>query len=275
MVRRPFQPNWAKLLPFIGFHVSAVAACVWVGFRWSWLLLCIGLYALRVFGTTAGYHRYFSHRSFKTSRPMQLVFACLANTSLMRGPLTWASHHRYHHKVSDTPDDLHSPRQRGFWFSHCLWFVSREYDETKLIDVKDLEKFPELVFINKHYYLPAYSLALALYLIGGWPWFAWGFLASTVLAWHCIFMINSGAHRFGSRRFATPDDSRNHPLLALLLLGEGWHNNHHHYMHSTRQGFRWWEIDLTFYGLWLMSKVGLIWDLRAPPDESRSADQAA
>jgi stearoyl-CoA desaturase (delta-9 desaturase) len=267
MLRRPFKPNWGKFLPFIGFHISAVIACALVGFTWRWWALCVGLYVLRVFGTTAGYHRYFSHRSFKTSRPMQFALACLANLSLMRGPLTWASHHRYHHKVADTEDDLHSPRQRGFWFSHCLWFASREYDETKLIDVKDLEKFPELVFINRHYYLPAYTLALVLYLAGGWPWFAWGFLASTVLAWHCIFMINSGAHRFGQRRFGTADDSRNNLLLAVLLLGEGWHNNHHHYMHSARQGFRWWEIDLTYYGLWALSKVGLIWDLQPPPKD--------
>lgn len=264
-----------RLIPFVNFHVAAVAMCVWVGFRWQWLALCLALYALRVFGTTAGYHRYFSHRSFKTSRPMQFVFACIANTSLMRGPLTWASHHRYHHKVSDTPEDLHSPKQRGFWFSHCLWFVSREYDETKLIDVKDLEKYPELVFINKHYYLPAYALAGLLYGIGGWPYFAWGFLASTVIAWHCIFTINSGAHRFGSRRFDTADESRNNPLLALLLLGEGWHNNHHHYMHSTRQGFRWWEFDLTYYVLWILGKVGLIWSLRAPPSESSAESSSA
>jgi stearoyl-CoA desaturase (delta-9 desaturase) len=275
MGRRQFQPNWGKLIPFIGFHIAAIAGIAAVGVSGRLLALCFGLYLLRIFGTTAGYHRYFSHRSFKTSRPMQFLLGVIANFSLMRGPLTWAQHHRYHHRHADAESDLHSPRQRGFWFSHCGWFLSKEYDETALFEVRDLEKFPELRWLNRHYYLPSYLLAACLWRFWGFPAFVWGFLVSTVISWHMVFTINSFAHRFGRRRFATSDDSRNNAFLAVLLLGEGWHNNHHHYMHSARQGFRWWEVDITWYVLWTLSKVGLIWDLRPAPENKESASDAA
>jgi stearoyl-CoA desaturase (delta-9 desaturase) len=260
-----FEPNWKKVIPYLLIHVSAIVGVALVGFSWKGAALAAILFVVRVSGTTAGYHRYFSHRTFKTSRAMQLVIGLWANLSYMRGPLVWAAHHRYHHKHTDTPEDLHSPRQRGFWFAHTGWFLSREYDETRLLDVKDLQKFPELVWLDRHYYLASSLLNLTLLVTLGWWAFVWGGLVSTVLCWHAAFLINSGAHRFGTRPYPTDDDSRNHPVLALLLLGEGWHNNHHFYMHSARNGFRWWQIDVTYYMLWTLARVGLIWELRPPP----------
>lgn len=261
-----FAPNWGKLIPYLVIHVAAVAGVALVGVSVEAALWCGVLYAVRVTGATVGYHRYFSHRSFKTSRPMHVLIGLWANLSMMRGPLTWASHHRYHHKHADGERDLHSPKQRGFWFSHTGWFLSREYDETKLIEVNDLEKYPELRWLDRYYWVAGNALSLALLVFGGWQLFVWGGLVSTVLAWHAIFFINSVAHtRFGWRRFDTDDTSHNSFLLALLLFGEGWHNNHHHHMHSARNGFRWWEVDVSYYLIWVMAKVRLVWDVRPAP----------
>ncbi len=267
--RSTFQANYAKLIPFALIHLLCFAA-FFVTFSTALLWTCLGLFVLRMFGITAGYHRYFSHRSYKTSRLMQFFLALLANLSLMRGPITWAAHHRYHHRYSDTEKDLHSPKQGGFLWSHMGWFLSKSYDETPLVSVRDLEAFPELVWLNRFYFLPAYALGALLFYLGGTPLFVWGFLISTVLTWHITFTINSLSHIFGRRRYPTPDDSRNNWFLALLTLGEGWHNNHHQYASSARQGFFWWEIDLSYYILWLMSRLGLIWDLKSPPAEFKT-----
>jgi stearoyl-CoA desaturase (delta-9 desaturase) len=247
------------------FHLAALVGAIVVPPTVKLVALAVGLYLVRMFWVTAGFHRYFSHRSYKTSRAMQLVIGILANMSLMRGPLDWASHHRFHHRHSDTERDLHSPGNRGFWWSHCGWFLSREVEGIRLFPVRDLDKFPELVWLNRHYYLPAYTVAAVLAAIGGWPYFVWGFLVSTILTWNVAFTINSLSHMFGSRRFKTRDDSRNNPLLAALTLGEGWHNNHHHAMHAAKHGLAWWEIDVTWLGLVVMEKLGLVWDLRPGP----------
>ncbi|MCW8141097.1 MAG: acyl-CoA desaturase [Planctomycetota bacterium] len=266
VAHRPFRPVWGKLLPFVIVHTAAVAGVVVVGVEPAWVLLAAGLYVVRVLGTTLGLHRYFSHRSFRTSRWFQLVLALWANTTLMRGPIQWAANHRHHHRTSDGPADFHSPGRRGLLHAHVLWFLDRELSETPVKPCRDLERYPELRFLDRYYPLPAYALAAALYALGGWPWFVWGFLVSTVLTWHAVFLINSGAHVWGSRRYDTPDDSRNNALLALLLLGEGWHNNHHHDMHAAWHGRRWWEVDLTYYALRALAAVGLVWGLRRAGD---------
>jgi stearoyl-CoA desaturase (Delta-9 desaturase) len=251
--------------PFFLVHVVAVAGVFWLGFSWSGLALALGLYAVRMFGVTGVYHRYFSHRTYKTSRPFQLVLALLAMSSVQKGVLWWAAHHRHHHRMSDQPGDTHSVLHDGFWWSHVGWILAPQNAETDMGKVKDLARYPELVWLNTYYYVPAIAMALGLFLAGGWWALYWGFFVSTTLLWHGTFTINSLTHVFGSRRYVTTDNSKNNLWLALITLGEGWHNNHHYYQRATNQGFFWWEIDVTFYVLKVLSWVGLVWDLHTPP----------
>ena len=247
-------------------HVAAIAGAVYC---WSWhgLALALVTYFIRMFVVTAAYHRYFSHRAFKTSRAFQFVLAIAAQSAAQKGVIWWASHHRWHHKHSDTPRDVHSAKLRGFWYAHVGWILSNDWNETDPALVADLSKYRELRFLNKTglEILPTVLLALAFLLLGGLPGLVWGYFVSTVLLWHGSFSINSLSHLFGRRRYATGDGSRNSWLLAVITTGEGWHNNHHHYPSSVKQGFRWWEIDVTYYVLRLMALFGLVWDLRRPP----------
>ena len=247
-------------------HLAAILGAIWF---WSWggVALALGSYFVRMVVVTAGYHRYFSHRAFKTSRAFQFLLALAAQTAGQKGVIWWASHHRWHHKHSDGPLDVHSPRRRGFWYSHVGWVLSSNWNETEPALVKDLLRFPELRFLDKGFMeiIPMVALALAFLLLGGLHVFVWGFLVSSVLVWHGSFAVNSLAHLIGRRRYDTADDSRNSFLLALATTGEGWHNNHHHYPSSARQGFRWWEVDVTYYVLWLLARFGIVWDLRPPP----------
>lgn len=262
-------------LPFFILHGIAIVGVFLVPFAWKWVGLCVGMYYLRMFAITGGYHRYFSHRTYKTSRAFQFFIALLAQSSAQKGALWWAANHRHHHKFSDQPEDIHSPLHTGFWWSHVGWILAKDNEETQWSLISDFRKYPELVFINKHPHLPAVFLAITLFALGGAPALMWGFFMSTVLLWHGTFTINSLSHVFGSRRYTTTDTSRNNFWLALLTLGEGWHNNHHCYQSSTNQGFFWYEIDITYYVLKGLSKVGIVWDLRKPPLELLEAKRIA
>jgi stearoyl-CoA desaturase (delta-9 desaturase) len=256
-------------IPFWALHVAAIVGVIVCGFSWTGLLLAIGAYFVRMVLVTAAYHRYFSHRTFKTSRFFQFLLALGAQSAAQKGVLWWAAHHRFHHKHSDEPADPHSVKQRGFWYAHLGWILSPDWNGTDLRSVSDLAKYPELRFLNRPsiQLLPAVALGAVFVLAGGLHAFVWGFLVSTVLLWHGSFSINSLSHLFGKRRYATTDDSRNNWALAILTTGEGWHNNHHHYQSSANQGFRWWEIDVTFYFLRLLERLRLVWDVRRPPPE--------
>jgi stearoyl-CoA desaturase (delta-9 desaturase) len=256
--------DWVRVLPFVGMHVACLAV-IWVGASWAAVGVAAGLYVARMFSITGFYHRYFSHRTYETSRPMQFVFAVLGATCVQRGPLWWAAHHRKHHRVADTEADVHSPRQHGFWWSHMGWITSPENFPTDLKQVPDLAKYPELRFLDRFDIVVPLLLATSLFLIGGAQLLVWGFFISTVVLFHCSCFINSLAHQLGRRRFPTDDDSKNSLLLSLITLGEGWHNNHHWYPGATRQGFYWWEVDFTYYGLWLLSKLGISRNLHAVP----------
>jgi stearoyl-CoA desaturase (delta-9 desaturase) len=229
------------------------------------LVLCGVFYAVRVFGVTAGYHRYFSHRAYKTSRAFQFVLACLGCSACQKGPLWWVGHHRYHHLHSDTPSDLHSPNISGLWRAHVGWIISHDHDVTNWQAVQDWSRYPELRWLNRHHWVPGLGVALLCLLIGGWTGLVWGFFVSTVLVYHATFTINSLSHLIGRQRYATADASRNNLFLALLTFGEGWHNNHHRYQSSANQGFFWWEIDVSYYLIALLGVVGLVWDIRKPP----------
>jgi stearoyl-CoA desaturase (delta-9 desaturase) len=243
---------------------AAVLLTLWVPFSWSLVALAAGGYALRMWAITAGYHRFFSHRSFKTSRGFQFVLGLLGTMAMQNGPLWWASWHRNHHRYSDTAHDVHSPVRRGFWHAHIGWFLDGSHDRPNLANVRDLARYPELRFLDRHKWLPLVAYALGTYLLAGIPGVVWGFVVSSVACLHATACINSLAHIWGSRRFETSDGSRNNAWLALLTFGEGWHNNHHHEMSSARQGLAWWEIDVTYYSLVVLEKLGLIWDLRRP-----------
>jgi len=241
-----------------------------------------------MFAITGFYHRYFSHKSFQTSRLGQFIFAVIGASAVQRGPLWWAGHHREHHMHSDSEQDAHSPMQHGFFWSHIGWFLAKENFSTRLHRVKELSRFPELRFLDRFDVIVPLLLAVSIYAIGalceqyipalktnGWQLFIWGFVISTVVLYHATFTVNSLAHTWGKRRYQTKDDSRNNLWIALLTLGEGWHNNHHHYPGSVKQGFYWWEIDFTYYGLRTLAALGLIWDLRQVPKEVREAKQYA
>lgn len=251
-------------VPFLLLHLACFAA-MWSGITAKSVIIAISLYFLRMFAITAGYHRYFSHRSFRTSRVFQFVLAFLAQTSAQKGVLWWSSKHRHHHKYSDTPEDSHSPLHHGFWFSHFGWVFSVKRGKADYSNVKDLTAFPELVWLDRFLHLPALILAICTFALDGWPGLIVGFCWSTVALYHGTFAINSLAHMWGSKRYYTGDDSRNNWFLAMITMGEGWHNNHHYYMASARQGFFWWEIDPTYYILKGLSKIGVVWELHMPP----------
>ncbi len=268
---------WLRVLPFLALHVSCVGV-IWVGVSRTAMLVAASLYVVRMFAVTAFYHRYFAHRTFRTSRTLQFVFAVIGATSVQRGPLWWAAHHRRHHQHADTRLDPHSPALRGFLWSHMGWFLTPAGFQTEWKRIPDWMRYPELRWLDRFDVAAPVALAAALYALGAWLRLAhpqlgtsgpqmlvWGFCISTVVLFHATVTINSLAHRFGTRRFPTPDASRNNLWLALLTFGEGWHNNHHFYPGSARQGFRWWEIDLTYYALKLMAICGLVRGLRSVP----------
>lgn len=256
-------PNWLKCAPFIGLHLACLAA-FFLGVDTTALVLCGATYLVRMFGITAGYHRYFAHRAYKTSRVFQFVLAWVGCSAMQKGPLWWAAHHREHHRYSDTPADPHSPHRTSFWWSHLGWILSEDYEDTPWEEIHDWSGYPELHWLDRYHWVPGLMLAVLCWLLGGWSGLVWGFVISTVLAFHATFAINSLSHLLGSRRYATGDESRNNLGLALLTLGEGWHNNHHHYPSSANQGFFWWEIDISFSILCVLTLLGLTWDLRQP-----------
>ncbi len=255
---------YPSTIPFLLVHLACFAA-LWTGVTIEALLLGGALYVVRMFAVTAGYHRYFAHRTYQTSRLAQFLLAFLAQTSAQRGVLWWAANHRTHHRHADTLDDVHSPRQHGFWRAHVGWIFTPRRDQTDYAAIADFTRYPELVWLDRLPYLPPVLLALATWLVAGWPGLIVGFCWSTVLLWHATFAINSVAHLAGRQRYLTGDDSRNNWWLAILTLGEGWHNNHHAYQSSVRQGFRWWEYDPTFSALKALSWLGLVWNLHSPP----------
>lgn len=275
----PKKVMWIRNLPYFGMHAGCLLIFV-VGFSWIALALCLAFYVARMFAITGFYHRYFSHKTFKTTRAFQFIMAVWGLTAMQRGPLWWAAHHRHHHRHSDEHPDLHSPKQHGTIWSHMFWFTTEAAFGTNQKSVHDLAKYPELRWLDRFDTVVYIGLGVSFFLLGvvlnalfpslgtsGWQIFVWCFFLSTVLNYHGTYTINSLSHKFGKQRYKTGDDSRNNFWLALITLGEGWHNNHHHYQSSVQQGFYWWEIDITYYTLRAMSWCGLIWDLRGVPEK--------
>jgi stearoyl-CoA desaturase (Delta-9 desaturase) len=263
------KASWIGYLAFFLFHLACLSV-FFVSTNALALVMCAVCYFIQMVGITIGYHRYFCHRAFKTSRTLQFALACLGCSASQNGPSWWVARHRSHHRASDTAADLHSPVVHGFWWSHSGWLLSSQSDGTDAQIVKDVNCYPEIRWLDRYYWAPPLLLAGLCFLIGGWSGLVWGFLISTVLSHHATFTVNSMCHLWGRRRFATGDGSRNNFLVALITLGEGWHNNHHHYQSSARQGLRWWEIDVSYYLIRLLACVGLVWKVRTPPPQARS-----
>jgi len=260
--------HYLRLGIYILIHLGALAA-IFTGVSLASVIICLALFVINIWAVGAGYHRYFSHKSYSTSRVFQFILAVLAQAATQKGVLWWSNNHREHHSFSDTPQDLHSPRQSGFWYAHTGWIFEQHNNKHEYTTVKDLQRYPELVWLDKHDMLPTIVLAVIIFLIAGWSGLAIGFCLSRVLVWHTTYTINSLSHKYGKQRYNTGDDSRNNFWLALITFGEGWHNNHHHYASSARQGFFWWEIDLTYYSLKFLSLFGVVWDIKVPPKEVR------
>ncbi len=277
VIHDPQEVDWLRVVPFVLLHGACLLVFV-VGWSPIALSVAIAFYALRMFAITAFYHRYFSHRAFQTSRPMQFLFAVLGSSAMQRGPIWWASHHRAHHRYSDQESgDSHSPIHEGFWWSHVGWILSRGSFRPKFEMIRDWTRFPELRFLDRFDVLVPSLFLVAFYFLGEWAGAAgygtsaaqmvvWAFCVSTIATYHVTFSINSVAHRSGSRSYDTADNSRNNTLLSLLTFGEGWHNNHHRYPGSARQGFHWWQVDFTYYLLVMMEALGLIWGLKPVPE---------
>ena len=272
----PKSVDWPRCIPFIILHLGCFAI-IWVGASPVAIWTAVGLYFFRMFAITGFFHRYFSHKTFSTSRAFQFIMAVWGALSVQRGALWWAYTHRHHHQHSDEEDDKHSPVVDGFWWSHIGWITSKKNFPTDYSKISDLAKYPELVFLNRFDTLVPFLFGISLYAVGtllpasystsGWQMVIWGFFISTTVLFHGTSCINSLAHVFGSKRFkTTEDESRNSFILTLITLGEGWHNNHHRYQATTRQGFYWWEFDPTYYLLKVMSWTGLIWGLKGVPE---------
>ena len=277
--------DWLRILPLLFLHLSCLAV-FWVGWSWTAVIVSLSLYIIRMFAITGFYHRYFSHKTFKTNRMWQFIFGVMGNASVQRGPLWWAAHHRHHHRYTDQEQDVHSPSRHGFWWSHIGWMTSKANFPTQMKYVRDWAKFPELRWLNRFDTVVPVFLAISLYVFGerlerfapqlgtnGWQMVVWGFFISTTVLLHATVTINSFDHMYGTRRYDTPDTSRNNALLSIITLGEGWHNNHHHYPVTARQGFYWWEIDITYYLLVLMSWLGIVRDLRPVSERILNADR--
>jgi stearoyl-CoA desaturase (delta-9 desaturase) len=256
---------YPSAIPFVLVHLACLAA-FWTGITTEAVVIAVVLYWVRMFAIGAGYHRYFSHRAYSTSRVFQFVLAFLAQTTAQKSVLWWAAKHRHHHLFSDTEHDVHSPRHKGFFYSHVGWIFSTRHDRTDLTKIADFAKYPELMWLHRFEVGPAVLVGFATWLIAGWPGLVVGFFWSTVAVYHGTFCINSLAHVHGRKRYVTGDDSRNNWLLAFFTMGEGWHNNHHAYQSSVRQGFRWWEIDPTYYILKGLAALGVVWDFKTPPE---------
>lgn len=265
--------NMRSSLSFFAVHLLPLLV-VFTGVTRTAVLLFFATYIVRMLCVTAGYHRYFSHRSYHLNRFSQFVLAFAGTTAAQKGPLWWAAHHRNHHRYSDSEQDVHSPR-RGFWWSHVGWILCDRYSDADRSQIRDFARYPELRFLDKHDWIGPWALGVACWLIGGWSGLVVGFFASTVVLWHVTFSVNSVAHVFGRRAYETEDTSRNSTLLALITGGEGWHNNHHRYPFSARQGFRWWQVDTTYYVLRALQALGIVKDLRpVPPSVTAGARPA-
>ncbi len=268
---------------FLFFHLACLLA-FYTGLSAVAVITALVLYTVRALGVTAGYHRYFAHRSFRTGRVFQFILAFFGSLSVQGGVLWWVSHHREHHKHTETHKDIHSPTMHGMWMAHMGWMMQEDCLRTSQANIKDFARFPELKWLQRNYAILIIGQAAAIYLFGatldyffpglgtsGLQMLVWGFFISTVLLWHSTFMVNSVCHRWGTRPYAAGDDSTNNLLVGILTMGEGWHNNHHQFAYSARHGLRWYQVDVTWYLLRVLAFFGIVSDLKLPRERDLAA----
>ncbi len=274
------RPAWYRvtriaisLAPLLAVHF-ALLAIPFVEFTWWSVLAIFVVTRICGVGVTVGLHRYFSHRAFKTTRWFQFVLGFMGCTALQKGPLWWPIHHRLHHRHSDRKDDPHSPVVDGFWYGHIGWLFSRDLMNPDQAVVKDLMKYPELVWLDRFWMLPGLMLAAACYAVLGMNGLIYGYCLSVVFVFQVTFAVNSIGHLWGPQRFATGEGSRNNPVLGILAMGDGWHNNHHRAPSSARHGFAWYELDLAYQCIRLLAFLGLAWDVKQPPASVMAGGEA-
>ncbi|MCX5663003.1 MAG: fatty acid desaturase [Planctomycetota bacterium] len=226
------------------------AGCLLAPFFFSWTAVIAAAVLWFVggcLGITLGYHRFLTHRSFQTYKPVEYFLAICGTLNWQGGPIHWVGTHRIHHHLSDEPGDPHSPVVDGFTWAHMFWCMTKDDPSNDPRDAaKDLQRDPIMVAIDKYFYVFMVPLAVGLYFLGGWACVIWGVCVRTTLMYHCTWLVNSASHVWGYRNFTTSDASRNNWWVALLSWGEGWHNNHHAQQRSAAHGMRWWEVDITF-----------------------------
>jgi stearoyl-CoA desaturase (delta-9 desaturase) len=261
---------WPSLLWIGGIHVGALLAFMPAYFTWSALLVCLLMHWFNGgIGICLCYHRLLTHRSFATRpRWLEYVLTMIGCCASEGGPVGWVADHRRHHAHSDEELDVHTPHQ-GFWWSHMLWWLTPEADTAHTPEyyarwAPDLARDPVLMWLDRWFFIFPIAEAALLYAVGGMPWLVWGFFVSCVLMLHSTWLVNSATHVWGYRSHKTRDDSTNLWWVALLTYGEGWHNNHHAYQTSARHGMRWWEVDMTYITIKLMSFVGLAYAIKVP-----------
>ena len=268
----------AVVMVMVIMHLACLGVFL-VGFSWPALWVAIAMYVIRGMGVTTGYHRLLAHRSYKTNRFIQFVVATAGGLAMQGGPLWWVAHHRAHHRDTDKEGDIHSPVTKGMWQSHMGWMMSNEAFHEQGSNSRDLFKYPELKFLQRHYVWILVLQMLGLYALGsllslwypdtsinGLQCLVWGFFVSTVFLWHVTFSVNSVCHRWGSQDYDSNDASTNNWIIGILGFGEGWHNNHHFYPSSARHGLKWWQVDVTWILIRGLCLVGLASDPKIPKE---------
>jgi len=264
--------NWLTLGIIAVFHAGALAAFFF--FSWHRLAVMMILYILAInVGIGMCYHRLLTHRGYQVPKWLEYIMSMCATLSLEGGPIFWVGTHRVHHQLSDRDGDPHTPREGGWW-AHTGWllFGKALHAQTKALGryVPDLSRDRFYVWLSKYHWMPITLSGVLLFglgwAFGGWRnavgMVLWGGFMRVTLGLHATWLVNSATHLWGRRRFETRDDSRNNWWVALLSGGEGWHNNHHAHPVSARHGLRWYEIDPNFYGIWILSKLGLAKKIR-------------
>ena len=273
--------SYSNATRIILFHLSVVLVFI-SGYSFTALITFLVLFLVRLFVITGFFHRYYSHRSYQTSRWFQFLLTFIGTSAGQQGPLSWATSHITHHQHADAEDDPHSPVLNSGFYAHIGWLLQKDALSTNDKIVKPFTKYPEIVFLDRYHYIGTTSLIISLALLGmllsehypelgtsALQLVSWGFILSTLLILHGACLVNSVGHLYGYRRFKTKDNSHNVWWLFPLTLGDNWHNNHHHAPKSASFSYAWWEVDIIYLCILILEKLGLVWNVKKPQDQNQ------